>query len=197
VGDWGDALETFRTNRRIWETKNAQATLLREAPVGGVVKISGVLDGDPTLRSALTLRPCIAYRIRCAERRDDLGMIQVFAVGGAHVPFAVVDGEGTRVRIEDEDAIIGAALADVTFADADNDVLASLLGVELAQRAAQAAKRGVGVFYEDCFVPGDRVDVRGVLQETTEVVTTGYRDGVGRGLCLKPAPDGQVVVCRS
>jgi hypothetical protein len=201
VGDFGDALSVFRANRRIREAKQAVATRLRDARIATFVKVVGVLDGDPTLRAALTLEPCLTYRIRCGERRDDLGMSQFFATNGASVPFTVVDDDGRRVSISVSgisDIVVGASFTDVTAATVaeDNYVLTSLIGAKLAARVVEVGRLRTGVFLQDRFVPGERVVVHGLLEETTEVLTAGYRDAVGRGLGLTASPDQPLVLCR-
>jgi hypothetical protein len=198
MGDFGNALDVFRANRRIWETKIAPTTLVRDAHERSLVTIAGILAGESTLRAALTLEPCLAYRIRCGERRDDLGMTQFFATEGARAPFVVVDDEGGRVRVDDAELLIGAAFTDVSevaMVEEGNGVLPALIGPKLATRAIDVARRRRGVFLEDRFVPGERVVVRGFLEETTEVVIAGYRNAVGRALRLR-ATDHPVVLCR-
>ena len=199
VGDFGDALEVFRANRRIWETRQAPATRLRDARVGTTVKVVGTIDAEPSLRAALTLERCVAYRIRCGERRGDLGLDQFFASGGEHGAIVVIDEDGARVRLGEGETLLGASFVDVGDAarvDDDNDVLLRVIGRRLAARVLEVARRRTGLFFEDRLHAGDRVIARGLLEETTEIVASGYRDTVGRVLRLRALPDQPIVVCR-
>lgn len=145
VGDFGDAVQTFRCNRRIWEARKSTPTLLRDARLSTLVTIVGFLEADTSLRAPLTLAPCIVHRIRVGERREDFDMVQVFANGGGRVPFVVVDDEGARVRVgAEEEAIVGPTLVDVTdtaLVYGDNDVLGEVIGRANAARAIDAAAR--------------------------------------------------------
>lgn len=203
MGDFSDALDVFRAKQHIWEARNGAATLLRDARPDTVVTVAGVLDGDPSLRAALTLEPCLAYRVRCGVRRDDFKMTQFFVTAGARLPFVVVDAQGERVRVDlgdgDDDMLVGASFSDVTSSarvSADNDVLAALIGRKHAARAIDLARRHVGAFFEDRFLPGEPVIVRGVLEETDEIVATGYRDAVRRGFRLKTGAEQRLILCR-
>lgn len=200
MGDFGDAVQTFRCNRRIWEARKSTPTLLRDARLSTLVTIVGFLEADTSLRAPLTLAPCIVHRIRVGERREDFDMVQVFANGGGRVPFVVVDDEGARVRVgAEEEAIVGPTLVDVTdtaLVYGDNDVLGEVIGRANAARAIDAATRKVGVFFEDRFVAGERILVRGFLEETTELVAAGYRDAVGRVSRLRATPDHDLVITR-
>jgi hypothetical protein len=94
--------------------------------------------------------------------------------------------------------LVGASFTDVTSSArlSDNDVLSGLIGQKRTARAIDLARRRVGAFFEDRFMPGEPVMVRGLLEETDEIVARGYRDAIGRAFRLRASANQPLILCR-
>jgi len=188
---FADVLSTFRTNRRIWDVRHAPRKRVRELVAGEIAVVAGAVDADTLLRAPLTLAPCVAFAIRCAQHRPDLGMEQRFATAEGRATFRVVDEDGEAIRVDEGETILGIPLVDVT-AEVSAE-LARVVGEEAAARARQKGAR----LAEGRVAPLDRVLVRGRVIETEEVVARGYRGALGRVLCLRGTLDEPLVLCRA
>jgi hypothetical protein len=177
---------------RVWQARRAPTFTPSNLPASGRAKVVGeAFPVDLPLCAPFTLRGSAFWSVAVAEKHwlkesEILTQIEIGTpyewrvelVDASTTAFWIADEDGARVLVEPGNALLAIKKPVVTGHPnlEHTPELASFLVHHGLSAAQDPTVGGDRCFYELAIEPGQRICVWGSVSETTDVVSSGYRD---------------------
>jgi hypothetical protein len=177
---------------RVWQARRAPTFTPSTVPPSGRAKVVGdAFPVDLPLRAPFTLRGSAFWSVAVAEKhwlneKEILTQIEiglpyewrVELVDASTTAFWIADDDGARILVEPANALLAIKKPVVTSHPnlQPTPELAAFLLHHGMRTANDPTVGGDRCFYELAIEPGQRIAVWGSVTETTDVVSSGYRD---------------------